>query len=309
MCAPFLLAGSFITSCLAASLNLHGSVDNPTGEDLTSAWIYLPAVYKSAPQRPIINVSYFEGPEVNYHQAAVFWFGQVRDNENYADVRVGYNDNMVYIRVAVIDRYLWYDTDPTVDDLASWDAITLYLDIDGRDRQIPDSSTYRFVGQLNWWEGRDNYQASYQGSPSGWNIVPLTFFTYSGWRGNAPNDATEDRGWVLNYHIPFSSLGLSGAPMTEINWRIGFTLHDRDNPTVATRANKYWPENFDHQSIVTWGQLSFGMPTYTPPQASTTQTVIIRNGLNGTAVLDGVVGGNTLCGQGLNFWDQWGDHS
>ena len=60
---------------------------------------------------------------------------------------------------------------------------------------------------------------------------------------------------------------------------------------------------------MTWGQLSFGLPTYDPPDVPAVQTVTIRHGLNGANVMDGVIGGNTVCGEGLDFWNEWGDHS
>ena len=60
---------------------------------------------------------------------------------------------------------------------------------------------------------------------------------------------------------------------------------------------------------ITWGIVHFGLPGYTPPQASNPQLFTIRNGLNGITVTDGMVGGDTVCGDGLDFWSEWGVQS
>ena len=44
----------------------------------------LPHIYR-------VNAPHFTGP-VQYDQSGIFWFGRVTSSENYADVRVGYND-------------------------------------------------------------------------------------------------------------------------------------------------------------------------------------------------------------------------
>jgi hypothetical protein len=300
------MASLIVTSNSILIGNIYrATAKSPSPQDPPSTQIYLPLVVKPALLLPIINVPQFGG----FQQAAVFWFGQVRDNENYAEVRVEYNDSEINVDVAVFDRYLWYNPTPTVDDLTSWDAVSLYLNTDIRDGDVLDSSYYRFVGQLNWWETRNKYQAAYQGNSSGWNLAPISFTTESGWRGNAPNDTKEDRGYRITYHIPFSSLGLSGPPLTGTKWGIAVTVHDRDDASGVTLANINWPQNFDTLLSSTWGQLSFGFPTFTTPHVTPTQTVTIRNGLNGSNVLEDVVGGNTLCGDGLDFWNQWGDYS
>jgi hypothetical protein len=60
---------------------------------------------------------------------------------------------------------------------------------------------------------------------------------------------------------------------------------------------------------ITWGLAHFGLPGYTPPPASNPQLFTIRNGLNGITVKDGMVGGDTVCGDGLDFWTEWGVQS
>ncbi len=258
----------------------------------------------SVPRR--VNAPYFEG-NVRFSETAIFWFGRVNYMENYADVRVGYNGDHLYLRLAAFDRRLWYDPSPSPDDLTDWDAVTLYLNVGGSAGDAPGANAYRFDAQLNWWEPRDGFQAAYRGNGSGWVSAAIPFTADSGWRGNAPNDDTDDRGWAMAFRIPFSSLGLSGPPSKGTIWRMAVVLHDRDDREGTPIADQTWPEGADGMRPSTWGQLVFGLPGYTRPPAIARDVVTIRHKLNGATVVDGAVGGGTTCGQGLNYWTQWGD--
>jgi hypothetical protein len=155
-----------------------------------------------------VNIPYFSG-DVRFSETAIFWFGRVTPTENAVDVRIGYNSEHLYVRIGVFDRRLWYDSEtPSPEDLTYWDAVTLYLDLDGNTGGTPDGSAYRFDAQLVWWESRANYQVSYQGNGSDWEPASVSFTTTSGYRGDAPNNETDDRAWWLAYHIPFQELGL-----------------------------------------------------------------------------------------------------
>jgi hypothetical protein len=270
--------------------------------------VYLPIIYKPPLILPILNIPYFEGSDVNYHEAAVSWFGQVRNFDNYADIRVGYNSDEIYVRLSVFDRFLWDDVTPDIYNLTEWDSVTLYLDLNGNNGSELDPTMFRFTAQLETTPQHTDRQIVYQGSSSGWNQVPLTFYTSSGWKGGL-NDSVEDRGYVLTFHIPFDSLGYPSRPSDGTKWGAALTLHDRDDADGITLSEKYWPQEFNPARSASWGQFSFGLPTYTPPQISNPQVFTIRNGQNGAHVIDGVVGGNTVCGQGLDFWWQWGDHT
>jgi hypothetical protein len=272
-----------------------------------TAWVYLPVVM-SLPSGPVrrVNAPYFSGA-VRPSEAAIFWFGRVNSSENYADVRVGYDDTELYVQLAAFDRRLWYSTTPTPGDLATWDAATLYLDLDGNAGSTPDANAYRFVGQLNWWEPRTSYQAVYRGNGSSWVMATVPFNATTGWRGDAPNNNGDDRGWVATFQIPFTSLGLSGPPSQGTVWGMAMTLHDRDSSTGPSLPDKTWPEAMIETSPHTWGQVTFGLPVYTPPQATPGGTVTIRHKLNGATVQDAAAGGYTLCGAGTDFWTQWGD--
>ena len=323
------------TSLLAGQISTTSAGSVPRPADATAvavrpaseysySWLsYLPLVFKasgqgSAPYR--VNVPYFDG-DVVFSETAIFWFGQVTQTDNYADVRVGYNSDHLYVRLAAFDRRLWYDTTPSPDDLTAWDAVTLYLDPGGDDLRTYSQCSgcalspaeradygygYRFVGQFNWWEARDSFQAAYRGDDSGWVLADVPFTTTIGWRGDAPNNDSDDRGWAIIFRIPFTSLGLSGAPAQGTSWRIGMAMHDRDDVAGPPAADKTWPDAMAPDSSATWGQLAFGLPSYTAPPSAPGGTVTVRHKLDGETVMDGAVGGGSICGAGLDFWTEWG---
>jgi hypothetical protein len=253
-----------------------------------------------------VNVPYFPNT-FSLPETAVFWFGKVTPTENYADVRMGYSDNELFIRVAAFDQKLWYDSNPSPESLHAWDSVSLYLDLDGNQGDGLPTRSYRFDGMLNWWEDRANFQAAYRGGPDGWTKADISFETKTGWRGNAPQDDKPDRGWTITYHVPFQSLGLAQAPQPGEIWGLGVVLHDRDSANESPLADKFWPETMLENDPDTWGQLAFGLPTYIPPAASTGGSITIRDRLDGATVTDGMVGGGTTCGAGIDFWTEWGD--
>jgi hypothetical protein len=252
-----------------------------------------------------VNVPHFSGG-VSNDQGAILWLGYVTETSNYADVRVGYNDDELHFTLHVIDRRLWYDASPTAADLANWDAVTLYLHLDGNTGDVPTPNSYRFVAQVNWWESRTGYQAVYRGNASGWTTASIPFTTTSGWRGNAFNDSQDDKGWLADVRIPFTSLGLADPPLPGTSWGLALAVHDRDDLAGTAIPDQIWPEVMEPQRPATWGQLVFGRPVYTAPPVVPGQLVTIRQGLNGASVVDAHVGGHTTCGDGLDHWNGWG---
>ena len=246
------------------------------------------------------------------NEAAIVWFGQVTPASNYADVRVAYTDKELWVHVAAFDRRLWYSTEPSTNTLASWDAATLLISLDGNVGTAINASDYRFTGQLNWGpsEGsRTPWQAAWHGSGAGWSAAPLAFTTLSGWRGDAPNSDSDDRGWTLTFQIPFASLGQTGKPAAGDMWGMAVLLHDRDDAAGTPISDQKWPESALPESPATWAQLVFGRPSYRHALAIPRAVTTIRQGLNGAVVPDAAVGGNTNCGRGMDYWSQWGDRN
>ncbi|MFU8773704.1 MAG: DNRLRE domain-containing protein [Anaerolineales bacterium] len=271
-------------------------------------YLFLPVLMSPHRKSPQVNVPYFEN-EIRYPETAISWFGRVTPIENYVDMRLGYNDHELFVHVTIFDRRLWYDISPSVESLTDWDAITLYLDLAGGKGESPSMLTYRFVAQLNWWEQRDNWQAAYRGNGQGWQIANISFTSNSGWRGNAPNDDVDDRGWTMGFRIPFESLGLSETPPTGSVWGLALSLHDRDDSAGTPIADKYWPASADTLKPNSWGRIHFGLPVYSTPPVEPDGTVIIRHGLDGIQVVDVHVGGSFNCGDPFapTFFDGWGD--
>jgi hypothetical protein len=90
---------------------------------------------------------------------------------------------------------------------------------------------------------------------------------------------------------------------------MGLVLHDRDDAGGPPLADQVWPAALAPQQPATWGQLRFGMPTYSPPPLTAGGTFTVRHGLNGAIVRDADVGGSSTCAQPIwpNFFPTWGD--
>ncbi len=301
---------SFISPSSSAVAGNAGRDTYPQGELQADQEFYLPFVSGvrqssftlQSPTAPRVNAPYFEG-DIVYPETAIFWFGKVTPTENYAQVRVGFNQQELSINLAAFDRQQWYDTNPSPATLTEWDAVTLFLTTE-------NGSSYRFVGQLNNGSSREKYQAVYIKQGSSWTAVSIPFSTRTAWRGTAPNNnSDEDRGWVITFKIPFESLGSSGRPRDGANWKMGVVMHDRDDAAGSPIPDKWWPKDFAIDNPSSWGELVFGIPSYNPPAISVTDTVLIRHKLNGAVVVDGEVGGGSICGDKLDFWTEWGDKS
>jgi hypothetical protein len=260
---------------------------------------------------PTINIPFVDG-EIDLSDTAIFWFGKVTPTNNYADVRIAYNQDELYIYMAAFDRSLWYDETPSSDQLTEWDAVSLFLDLNSNAPSAPNQQSFRFVAQFTpfpEWESRTNYQQAYIGNGSDWSMSSISFKTISGWRGDGWNDYGDDRGWAMTYVIPFTSIGLSDPPTAGIIWRLGMVLHDRDDSGDTPIPDTSWPISIEMNDPSSLGYLRFGMPGYYPPATSSQDTLTIRQGLNGVIVPDAAVGGTTsnLCNADGDFWNNWGN--
>ena len=164
-------------------------------------------------------------------------------SENYVDVRVGYSNSELVVYTAAFDRRLQYDRTITPAEMTDWDAVTLYLDLDGNVGAAPDGNAYRIERPASIIGNRmRTIRPVYRGNGSGWVSIPLAITTDAGWRGNAPNDNVDDRGWTSEIHIPFSSLGLAGRPADGAVWGLAVTIHDRDSQAGSPNPVMGWPE-------------------------------------------------------------------
>ncbi|MEJ5345958.1 MAG: DNRLRE domain-containing protein [Chloroflexus sp.] len=273
---------------------------------------WVPVIFGPSPEpQYLINAPYFPVSSVTnerFEQMAIFWFGQLSRSTNYTDVRVGYNDNALFLYLASFDRQLWYDTTPSPTDLTAWDAATLLIDT-ANGTQL-SAASFRFVAQLRNGNTPDPaYQLSQRGTGGSWTTTAVAFSSIPGWRGDRLNDNndSEDRGWAMTFQIPFTSLGLSGRPPDGTRWRMALILHDRDDATGSSIPNQVWPPALNANQPSTWGGIRFGLPVYTPPSVSATQTFQIRHGLNGVTVVDAGIGGVNpyMCDDSGNYWDTW----
>ena len=295
-------------------IDIEGIYSNRQAAGDTVTTVYLPGIYNSssAPSVPRVNIPQITGSTAQrLREAGVFWFGEVGLTDNYTDVRVSYDQDSLLIGIAIFDRLLWYDTSPTIDTLAEWDSVEVFLSTHGNQGNYLDDQSYRFVAEAN----RDvplasEYSATYRGNGTTWEYEAIPFTGIMSWRsGTSPffNDLHDDFGWMISFEIPFSSFGLNGPPADGSIWGLSIKMNDRDNAGGASIPPKTWPSAANFFEPKTWGQMVFGLPGYTPAPYNPGGTTTIRNGENGVVVRDVMVGGNTTCGEGLTFWTQWGN--
>ncbi len=257
------------------------------------------------------NVPYFDG-EIAWAEAAIFWLGRVdlpgAAGQNYGDVRLAYTDSELVIYLNVEDYYLWYYLDGmSPADPASYDAVALYLDTAHDRATSPQPDDYFFLSGLCLYQCGDGslYRAESRGSGSGWDAAWAGAWSdnkFASWVGNPPhnnNSNTFDYGWWVYVHLPWETLGLTGPPAAGTVWGLGVTLYDRDdNPPAGAVAPQTWPENLNSARPNTWGEIRFGLPTYTPPQVTAEGSTVIQRGLGQSVVEDAWVGGGGTCGGG-----------
>jgi hypothetical protein len=255
-----------------------------------------------------INIPYFGSSNVAYTQTSIFWFGKVTGSDNYVDVRMGYNNSYLYVNLNIVDQYVWYDSHASHPDLSIGDTSTLYLDTAQSGSSTPQTTSYKFLAQVNNGQPRTNYQQAYQGNGTGWVVSSTAFTTVSGWRGTKINGG-QDAGWSMTYMIPFSSIGKSGPPASGTSWEIAIQIHNETGSTGGTVNVTWWPATANNAAPSGWGNLIFGLPTYQPPSTTNNTTYTVQNGLNGQVVTDAMIGGGLNCfntNAENNRWTQFG---
>lgn len=247
------------------------------------------------PERPRIHLLFFAEADLDsrYAEMAVFWFGRVDPRSNSVDVRAGWGREELFVGLAIIDRLLWYDPRARAEELTHWDAVSLNI-------HPPGGPLHRFVGMLHEAEVPSARARSGGKGPTheGFRAVP-------GWWGEKLNDATEDRGWALTFRLPWATL--VRRPREGEVWRVGLVVHDRDSPDQPSGPDQVWPQGFDPDRTQTRGEFVFGQSKWRPPPHREVQEFLIRHGHQRQRVVDQAVGGGSVCGDGLDFWTEWGD--
>ena len=248
-----------------------------------------------------VNATYWSSDDTA-SAPAIFWFGEIDLTGNYIDGRIGYAEDSLWLAFHITDRLLRYDETATPADIKKWDAVSVYLDLSGNTGSTVGPDSYQFILQLN------GLNAAFKGSGSSWAAGDVPFSVISGWRGDGGmNDDYWDKGWVAQFKIPFSSLGLSGPPAAGTLWGLAVAVHDRDE-TGLSIPDRVWPGSFGATAPETWGQLHFGLPAVQPVFTAAAELLQVRQGLQGAQVEDAHVGGHVNCGgaYGPSYWEGWG---
>ncbi len=264
---------------------------------------------QSEANRPQINTPHFDG-EITFGERAIFWFGKVTPTDNYADVRVGYNDDVLVIELSIFDRWLWYDETPSPEELTEWDAVTLYLSLNNDFQESLTFNDYQFIAQFDPSNVAEQYLTAYRGGDTGWEPIQQPFSSFVGWRGEGYNDKNKEaRGWRVAFIVPFEELGFSKVPASGTEWGMALALHDRDDLSGRAIPDQLWPPVMSSDRPSSWGMLRFGRNDYMPPNSRVAEVITIADGINGVSVVDAHVGGHSTCGDDYapNFFDGWGE--
>lgn len=319
---PLLIPAVLLMACEGAP------TQTPTGEEVIPVTaggtlepvVYLPLLtnrYNPLAASRTVNAYYAnvaDMPADKMHEMSIVWFGKVTNSENYADVRVGYNNTHLYVRVGIVDRYLQYDSAETGQNMEQYDAFTLLLSRDGAGASAPTAQSYRLVVEFSGNTSNPMFQA-YTGNGSGWVVnsgLRQAVDVKTSYRGDDLVKNINIRGWSTQYEIPFSSLGLSGKPADGAFWKLAMILHDRDSLSASPLPVKLWTEAAERDIPATWGNLRFGVPEYVPPIVTNMRTTNIRDEVNGVEVPDADVGGSGLCGDMVDWrtdWALWGNYN
>ena len=251
---------------------------------------------------PVIYLPDFQNTPVmdRFGEMAVVWFGLVTPEINYTDLRIGYNRSGLVLFTNTVDRRVWNDPLTQGENLSRGDSVEVSLALQNADAQKNlNGRTFRFTAMVSA-RGMDDgkFTASAVGDGSDWKPADIPFTVQPGWRGDGLNNDGNDKGWSMRLEIPFTSLGLSGPPPAGTRWRMQVRINDRDSADGPQIAATQWVSLARPADPSSWGFIQFGMPVYTPPATANVQTLTLRQGLNGTAVVDAGVGGMGRCGPG-----------
>lgn len=255
---------------------------------------------------PRVHVPYMP-PGGPYPSHSIFWYGAVGPSANYSDIRMLLHDDSLMITAHIVDRQLFHGPAEPGVDLTQWDALSIFINLDGNVGDALSANSYRFDVQLGFSGDPEYNQRTFKGSPGGWVETEIAFSSVATYRGdNGPNSGGDSKGWQADLTIPFESFGLSGRPADGTRWGLAVATHDRDSFAGVPVTTK-WSPAMDLSDPSTWGELSFGALVQKKPLIAGSNETIVRQGLNGAVVPDAHVGGHATCGDGVDHWSEWGE--
>jgi hypothetical protein len=267
-------------------------------------------------------------------RAALLWFGQVDQRNDYVDCRLGTSPELLMIHCAVFDREI-YD-DATDDGLEAWDSLRLLIDPDGRAIDAPPGEHALRIDAQAHRQGSERtvvYHAVAGAWAAGADVVggdpadgASAISVVKGYRGE---DRDQSRGWHVTFYLRWAALGLGGPPASPDDvMALGLQAFDRDSADGSLHGDpQSWPTaSLDPVDRTTWGRVELleqhflswdesgattghGAPAYAigyvPPsyQAGTEHTVTIREGLDGDAVEGRAVGASEILCSGDDAYD------
>lgn len=266
-------------------------------------------VRKNPDTVPLIHIPYEQTQNVvedRFNRMSIFWFGQVTLNDNYTDARIGFNDQALFIHLTVFDHDLYHAESPAPSDLTLWDSAAIYIQPSDSINALSTQAVQFIVQASPGYEPFAWYQTANRWNGKTWFPENILFASQTGWRGSAFDDQQPDMGWNATLQIPFISLGLADPPEIGTEWRMGVELFDRDSREIKAGSPQVWPEGFLADQPNSWGKVSFGRQETFTELAITDKTLNLRQGVDSVTVQDAGVGGSSNCGEGLDFWTEWG---
>lgn len=279
--------------------------------------IFLPFIGRNAwfgaDDLPAVNAPYFTEADIiqsRFGEMAVFWFGQITTDRASTDVRIGWNNQELVVYTATYDRIISYNPHSDGSDLTQWDTAALAIQTSAGDAVSPGADSYRFLSEVRWFEPGDDprYQRTMVGTGHDWQVRPIRFINNFGYMGTVPGDEKEDKGWSITFRIPFSSLGLAGAPAPGTRWRMQLEVFNRNSQAGPPLGSEVWPLRSTASAPASWGYLNFGIPSYTPPPAKNPGAITLTKNTPGIRINDVSVGGGANCGAQADplFFERWG---
>lgn len=253
----------------------------------------------------------------DYRQRSVpIWFGAVDAKNNYVEARLGYDDSVLMMRVAVFDRKIYGSQSEA--QFEKSDALRILIDLDGHDKATIDDKSLRIDASMGWHTPTTTSVLS--GAGGVWTRTDTVanekrepridvIAAPRAYRGTSQNEV---RGWHVEFLLGWKALGLSGPPKNAAAFRLGIEAYDSDsNDGSESGAPQRWPgKNMNLMTPSTWGRVIFserGMATWDqsgsrPGQGMPAYYVGLNSGLSisADASVPSTMGNEIAIREGLN---------